>query len=106
MRDATRNGPPVRAPPRNLKAEEAEFVYEQLDKEVLAGQLELAADFAARERQRKRGIVVDYRRVNRWTQRVVYFARNQEDEIANARLRSAFLTPVDTCKGFNQIANA
>ena len=65
-----------------------------------------AKDFAAHERQRKRGIVVDYRRVNRWTQRVVYFARNQEDEIANARLRSAFLTPVDTCKGFNQIANA
>ena len=33
-------GPPCRTPPRNLRAEEAEFVDEQLANEVESGQLE------------------------------------------------------------------
>ena len=39
-RDTRPTGPAVRTPPHNLKAEEADFVDEQLEKEVRTGQLE------------------------------------------------------------------
>ena len=115
MHDTRPTGPPVRTPPHNLKAEDSNFVAEQLMKEVETGQLERGnspwasppfptKDFAAHKRQRKRRIVVDYRRVNQRTERAVYFVRNQE-EIVTSCAGSVYLTLVDACKGFNQIVN-
>ena len=113
--DTRPTGPPVRTPPHNLKAEEADFVDEQLEKEVKTGQLErgnspwgsppfCTKEMAVHKKARKRRIVVDYRRVNSRTLRAVYYVRNQED-IVMACAGSVFLTLVDACKGFNQIVN-
>ena len=63
MHDTRPTGPPVRTPPHNLKAEDSNFVDEQLMKEVETGQLERGnspwasppfppQDFAAHKRQR------------------------------------------------------
>ena len=115
MHDTRPTGPPVRTPPHNLKAEDAQFVDDKLMEEVQTGQLERGnspwasppfptKDFAAHKRQRKRRIVVDYRRVNQRTERAVYFVRNQE-EIVMSCAGSVYLTLVDACKGFNQIVN-
>ena len=93
MHDARPTGPPVRAPPHNLKAEEADFVDDQLKKEVASEQLGrgnspwasppfCTNDFAAHRGQRKIMIVVDYRRVNARTERAVYFVRNQEEIVS------------------------
>ena len=38
--DTIPTGPPVRTPPHNLRGEEAQWVDEQLQKEVESGQLE------------------------------------------------------------------
>ena len=40
MHDTIPTGPPVRTPPHNLKGDEAQWVDEQLQKEVESGQLE------------------------------------------------------------------
>ena len=73
-------GPPVKLPPHNLKGEAAQWVDEKLEDEVRRGQLERGASpwgsppFPTKEmpehkKQRKRRIVVDYRRVNARTRR-------------------------------------
>ena len=71
MHDTIPTGPPVRTPPHNLQGDEAQWVDEQLQKEVESGQLErgnsewasppfATQEFAARKQQRKRRVVVDY----------------------------------------------
>ena len=115
MHDTIPTGPPVRTPPHNLKGEEAEWVDKQLQSEVETGQLErgnsewasppfATKDFAAHKRQRKRRLVVDYRRVNQRTLRAIYFVRSADGVVA-AVAGSAWMTFLDACKGFNQIVN-
>ena len=89
MHDTIPTGPPVRTPPHHLKGEEAQWVDEQLQSEVESGQLErgnsewasppfATKEFAAHKRQRKRRVVVDYRRVNARTLRTIYHVRNAD----------------------------
>jgi len=54
--------------------------------------------------QRKRRVVVDYRKVNSRTLRAIYHVRSG-DAIVQDVAGSAFITLVDACKGFNQIVN-
>ena len=88
---------------------------QQLQKEVESGQLERGnsewasppfstKDFAVHRRQRKRRVVVDYRRVNKRTLRAVYYVRSA-DNVVREVAGSALMTLLDACKGFNQIAN-
>ena len=80
--DTIPTGPPVKVPPHNLKGEAAEWTDSKLQDEVARGQLELGTspwgsppfptrEFASHRQQRKRRIVVDYRRVNGRTLRSV-----------------------------------
>ena len=89
MHDTIPTDPPVRTPPHHLKGEETQWVDEQLKKEVESGQLErgnsewasppfATKEFAAHKRQRKRRVVVDYRRVNARTLRAIYHVRNAD----------------------------
>ena len=89
MHDTIPTGPPVRPPPHNLKGDEAQWVDEQLQKEVESGQLErgnsewasppfATKEFAAHKRQRKRRVVVDYRKVNGRTLRAIYHVRSAD----------------------------
>jgi len=98
-----------------LKGEEAEWVDQQLQGEVISGQLvrgnsEWASPpfatkaFAEHRRQRKRRLVVDYRRVNQRILRAVYFVRSA-DGVVQEVAGSMYMSLVDACKGFNQIAN-
>jgi hypothetical protein len=115
LHDTIPTGPPCRTPPHRLKGEEAEWVDEQLQKEVISGQLvrgnsEWASPpfatkaFAEHRRQRKRRLVVDYRRVNQRILRAVYFVRSA-DGVVQEVAGSMWLSLVDACKGFNQVAN-
>ena len=99
----------------HLKGEEAQWVDEQLQKEVETGQLErgnsewasppfATKEFAAHKRQRKRRVVVDYRQVNARTRRAVYHVRSA-DCIIRSIIGSARFSFLDACKGFNQILN-
>ena len=74
---------PVRLVGYHLKGEQAEWVDQKLDEEVKRGQCVRGnsawgspafptKEFAEHRRQRKRRIVVDYRRVNARTLRAVY----------------------------------
>ena len=89
LHDTIPTGPPCRTPPHRLKGEEAEWVDEQLQSEVISGQLirgnsEWASPpfatkaFAEHRMQRKRRLVVDYRRVNQRILRAVYFVRSAD----------------------------
>jgi len=115
LHDTIPTGPPCRTPPHRLKGEEADWVDEQLQSEVISGQLirgnsEWASPpfatkaFAEHRRQRKRRLVVDYRRVNQRILRAVYFVRSA-DGVVQEVAGSMFLSLVDACKGFNQVAN-
>ena len=115
LHDCIPTGPPVRTPPHHLKGEEADWVDAQLQSEVETGQLErgnsewasppfATKEFAKHRRQRKRRLVVDYRRVNRRTLRAIYFVRSA-DGVLRSVAGSALMTLLDACKGFNQIAN-
>ena len=61
-------------------------------------------EFAEHRRQRKRRIVVDYRRVHTRTLRAVYYVRRSDDVKAEAA-GSIFLTFLDAVTGFNQLVN-
>ena len=98
-----------------LKGEEAEWVDEQLQSEVISGQLihgnsEWASPpcatraFAEHRMQRKRRLVVDYNRVNQRIFRAVYFVRSA-DGVVHEVSGSMFFSFLDACKGFNQVAN-
>merc|ERR1711884_708076 len=89
LHDTIPTGPPCRTPPHRLKGEEAEWVDAQLQADVQRGQLirgnsEWASPlfatkaFAEHRRQRKRRLVVDYRRVNSGILRAVYFVRSAD----------------------------
>ena len=115
LHDTIPTGPPCRTPPHRLKGEEAEWVDEQLQAEVISRQLirgnsEWASPpfatkaFAEHRRQRKRRLVVDYRRVNQRILRAVYHVRSA-DGVVQEVAGSMWLTLVDACKGFNQVAN-
>ena len=75
LHDTIPTGPPVRLPPHSLKGESAQWVDSKLQDEVDRGQMVRGSsawgspafptkEFAEHRRQRKRRIVVDYRRVN------------------------------------------
>ena len=113
--DTIPTGPPVRTPPHRLKGEEAEWVDQQLQAEVESGQLDrgnsewasppfATKEFGPHRRQRKRRLVVDYRRVNMRTLRAIYFVRDAS-EVVREVMGSLYLTLLDACKGFNQVAN-
>merc|ERR1711884_588005 len=115
LHDTIPTGPPCRTPPHRLKGEEAEWVDAQLQADVQRGQLirgnsEWASPpfatkaFAEHRRQRKRRLVVDYRRVNSRILRAVYFVRSA-DGVVHETAGSMWYTFVDACKGFNQVAN-
>ena len=115
LHDTIPTGPPCRTPPHRLKGEEADWVDDQLQSEVISGQLvrgnsEWASppfatkSFAEHRKQRKRRLVVDYRRVNQRILRAVYFVRSA-DGVVQEVAGSMFLSLVDACKGFNQVAN-
>ena len=115
LHDAIPTGPPCRTSPHRLTGEEADWVDEQLQKEVISGQLirgnsDWASPpfatkaFAEHRRQRKRRLVVDYRRVNARLLRAVYFVRSA-DGVVHEVAGSMWITGVDACKGFNQVAN-
>ena len=91
--DTIPTGPPSRVPPHNLRGEPAEWIDQKLEDEVQRGQLERGnspwgsppfptRDFAAHKKQRKRRIVVDYRKVNSRTLRAVYFVRQAADVLS------------------------
>ena len=113
--DTVPTGPPVKTPPHNLKGEAAEWIDEQLEKEVARGQLERGnspwgsppfptKDFAEHKKQRKRRMVVDYRRVNARTLRSIYYLRRAGDVLAQVA-GSLFISFVDVVTGFNLIIN-
>ena len=115
MHDTIPTGPPVRTPPHHLKGEEADWVDAQLQSEVESGQLirgnsEWASppfatkEFAKHRRQRKRRLVVDYRRVNRRTLRAIYCVRSADGTLRSVA-GSALMSLLDACKGFNQVVN-
>ena len=115
LHDTIPTGPPVRTPPHHLKGEEAAWVDDQLQAEVKSGQLDRGNSewasppfatkrFAEHRRQRKRRLVVDYRRVKQRTFRAVYFVRSADGVVKDVA-GSAYMTLLDACKGFNQIAN-
>ena len=87
----------------------------QLQAEVETGQLDrgnsewasppfATKEFAAHKTQRKRRLVVDYRRVNRRTLRANYHVRSADGVVRDVA-GSALMSFLDACKGFNQIAN-
>jgi hypothetical protein len=113
--DTVPTGPPVRTPPHNLRGDLASWVDDKLEEEVARGQLTRGTSpwgsppFPTREgadhkRQRKRRLVVDYRRVNARTARAVYYIRRASDVVTEAA-GSLFLTMLDAVSGFNQIVN-
>ena len=113
--DTVPTGPPVKVPPHNLKGEAAEWIDAKLQEEVARGQLELGTspwgsppfptrEFAGHRKQRKRRIVVDYRRVNARTLRSVYFVRSAAGVVADAA-GSIWMTLLDAVTGFNHIVN-
>jgi len=115
LHDTIPTGPPCRTPPMRLRGEEADWVDAQLQAEVVSGQLErgnsewasppfATKEFAQHRRQRKRRLVIDYRRVNQRLLRAIYFVRSA-DGVVQEVAGSAYMTFVDACKGFNQIAN-
>ena len=115
LHDTIPTGPPVRLPPHNLKGEAAQWVDEKLQDEIDRGQMLRGnspwgspafptKEFAEHRRQRKRRIVVDYRRVNARTLRAVYYVRRSDDVKAEAA-GSAFLTFLDAATGFNHLVN-
>ena len=108
-------GPPCRNPPHRLRGEEADWIDQQLQDDVVSGQLirgnsEWASPpfatkaFAEHRRQRKRRLVVDYRRVNARILRAVYMVRSADGVVSDVA-GSMWMTLVDACKGFNQVAN-
>jgi hypothetical protein len=113
--DTVPTGPPCRTPPHNLKGEAGEWIDEQLEKEVKRGQLERGSspwgsppfptkDFAEHKKQRKRRMVIDYRRVNARTLRAIYYLRRASDVVSGAA-GSAWMTLIDAVTGFNLIVN-
>ena len=115
LHDCIPTGPPARTPPHKLQGEEADWVDSQLQKEVETGQLVRGNSewgsppfatkaFAEHRRQRKRRLVVDYRKVNQRIRRAVYHIRSADGVVSQVQ-GSAGMTFVDACKGFNQIAN-
>ena len=114
--DTIPTGPPVRTPPHRLSGTDAQWVEDQIIKEVRRGQHERGmsewgsppfptkASVPAHQRLRKRRMVVDYRRVNARTRRALYYVR-RADDIKVARAGSLWYTFLDACAGFNQIAN-
>jgi len=113
--DTVPTGPPVRVPPHNLKGEAAQWIDDKLEEEVRRGQLERGnspwgsppfptKEFAEHRRQRKRRIVVDYRRVNARTRRSVYYVRPAAGVVADAA-GSVWMTLLDAVTGFNHIVN-
>jgi hypothetical protein len=115
LHDTIPTGPPCRTPPHRLKGEEADWVDGQLQQDVLNGHLirgnsEWASppfatkQFAEHRRQRKRRVVVDYRRVNARILRAVYFVRSANGVVHEVS-GSQWLSLVDACKGFNPVAN-
>ncbi len=63
-----------------------------------------AKEIPEHKRQRKRGIVVDYRRVNARTRRSVYYVRPATGLVAEAA-GSIWITLLDAVTGLNHIAN-
>ena len=115
LHDTIPTGPPVRLPPHNLKGESASWVDSKLQDEVDRGQMVRGSsawgspafptmEFAEHRRQRKRRIVVDYRRVNARTLRAVYYVRRSDDVKAEAA-GSAYLSLLDAVTGFNHLVN-
>ena len=113
--DTVPTGPPVRTPPHNLKGEAAQWVDDKLEEEVKRGQLERGnsawgsppfptKEFPTHKKQRKRRLVVDYRRVNARCRRAIYFVRRASD-VTMECAGSVWMTLVDACAGFNQIVN-
>ena len=98
-----------------MRGEAAAWVDEQLESEVARGQLVRgsspwgSAPFPTKEapehkKQRKRRLVVDYRRVNARVKRSTYYCRQASDVLACAA-GSAWFSFVDAVTGFNQAAN-
>ena len=98
-----------------MRGEAAAWVDEQLESEVARGQLVRgsspwgSAPFPTKEalehkKQRKRRLVVDYRRVNARVKRSTYYCRQASDVLACAA-GSAWFSFVDAVTGFNQVAN-
>ena len=61
-------------------------------------------EFPNHKRQRKRRMVIDYRRVNARIRRAVYFVRNAPD-VTMECAGSVWMMMVDACAGFNPTAN-
>jgi hypothetical protein len=95
LHDCIPTGPPVRTPPHKLGPDEAQWVDSELQDGVDTGLLERRISpwgsppfatkaFPDHRRQRKRRLVVDYRRVNARTLRAVYHIRAADGIIAEA----------------------
>ena len=115
MHDTIPTGPPCKTPPHALKGEAAEWIDEQLEKEVKRGQLERGSspwgslpfptkEFAEHRKQRKRRMVIDYRRVNSRTLRAIYHLRKASDVLSSAA-GSIWMSMLDAVTGFNLIVN-
>jgi hypothetical protein len=98
-----------------LKGEEAQWVDDALEAEVKRGQLERGnspwgsppfptKEFAPHKKQRKKRLVVDYRRVNAMTLRGLYYLRKSSDVIGDTA-GSVWMSMVDAVTGFNLIIN-
>ena len=113
--DTIPTGPPCKTPPHALKGESAEWIDEQLEKEVKRGQLERGSspwgsppfptrEFAEHRKQRKRRMVIDYRRVNSRTLRAIYHLRKASDVLSSAA-GSIWMSMLDAVTGFNLVVN-
>ena len=114
--DAIPTGPPVCTPPHNLSKSDDIWVDGKIEAEVQRGQLIRgnspwgSPPFPTKEnadnhkKQRKRRLVVDYRRVNARVSRSVYYVKRVGDVVLQA-IGSVFYTFLDACTGFNQVMN-
>ena len=109
--DVVTSGPPVRGHPIRLKGDEALFVKGSLQGDIDNGLYKLGSSawgswaFSTRPTvERRRRVVVDYRRVNAALRKAIYFIRRCED-VKQELAGSLFYTTVDGLKGFNLLEN-
>ncbi|MAB81808.1 MAG: hypothetical protein CMJ24_00005, partial [Phycisphaerae bacterium] len=110
--DTVVTGPPVRGHPIKLRGDTAAFVEASLEQDTRLGLYERGMSpwgsyaFATRESTsgRARRVVVDYRRINRYLQRSIYYIRHVDD-LKEEAAGAVFYTGCDGAKGYNLLVN-
>lgn len=110
--DTVVTGPPVQWHPIKLRCDTSAFVEASLEQDTRLGLYERGVSpwgsyaFATSESTsgRVRGVVVDYRRINRYLQRSIYYIRHVDD-LKEEAAGAVFYTGCDGAKGYNLLVN-